>query len=107
MDSVQHNFYITGDSVALRGGMVDYEPIDNGAQWTLGDAHFTEDVAVSGPITVIEDGSDVFDGEFTVTGPGSRTTTVHLNGRFLIDGADMTITFDVGGRPATFTVPAY
>ena len=31
MDSVQHNFFVPGDSVALRGGTVDFEPIDERA----------------------------------------------------------------------------
>ena len=52
MDSVQHNFFIPGDGVALRGGTVDFEEIEGGAQWTLGDARFTEDVGVDGTWTV-------------------------------------------------------
>jgi pimeloyl-ACP methyl ester carboxylesterase len=104
MDSVQHNFGVPDDSVALRGGTVDWEPTEDGATWTLGAARFTEDVAVSGPLTGV--GPD-FSGDFTVEGPGDRTTTMRIAGPFLTDGADMTISFEIGGRTATFTVPAY
>ena len=38
MDSVQHNLFVPGDSVALGGGTVDFEEVEGGAQWTLGDA---------------------------------------------------------------------
>ena len=105
MDSVQHNFFIPGDSVALRGGTVDFEPLEGGAEWTLGDARFTKDVTVNGTWT--DPGTRTFDGEFTVTGPGATTTAMHVGGPFLADGKDITVTFDVGGAPATFTAPAY
>jgi hypothetical protein len=104
MDSIEHNFFVPGDSVALRGGTVDFEFVDPVPQWTLGQAHFTKDVTVDGTITFVD---GVLDGEFTLTGPGKRTTTAHINGRFLTTGADMTITFDIDGHPATFTVPGY
>jgi hypothetical protein len=106
MDTVQHNFFISGDSVPLRGGTLAFafDPIENADRWRLGDAHFTEDVAVSGTFSAI--GRD-FDGEFSVTGPGARTQTMRIAGPFLTDRADMTITSDIGGQPATFTVPAY
>ena len=51
MDSVQHNFFVPGDGVALRGGVVDFEPIEDGASWALDDAMFTEDVRVDGVVT--------------------------------------------------------
>lgn len=104
MDSVQHNFYVSGDSVALRGGVVDYEFVGDANTWTLEQAHFTEDVALSGTVDQLE---SVYDGEFTVTGPGHRTTTMRISGEFLRYGADMTITLDVRGQVATFAVPAY
>lgn len=104
MDSVQHNFFLPGDSVALRGGTVDFEEIEGGAQWTLGDARFTKDLTVNGTWTELERN---FDGEFTVNGPGPKTTAMRIGGPFLADGEDITIAFDVGGLPATFTVPAY
>jgi hypothetical protein len=104
MDSVQHNFFVPGDSVGLRGGTVHFEFVDPVPQWTLDQARFTNDVAVDGTITSID---RVFDGDLTVTGPGKRTTTAHINGRFLTTGADMTVTFDIDGHQATFTVPAY
>ncbi len=104
MDSVQHNFFVPGDSVALRGGGVDFEPLDEGPQWTLDQAHFTRDVAVSGAVTGFD---NVLDGDITVDGPGRRTTAMHLSGPFLQTGADLTVTFDVDGRPASFTVPSY
>jgi hypothetical protein len=93
-----------GDSVALRGGTADFEEIEDGFEWTLGQARFTDDVAVNGTFTQMR--SD-YEGEFTTTGPGGQTTTMRISWPFLTDGADMTITFDVAGRPATFTVPAY
>jgi pimeloyl-ACP methyl ester carboxylesterase len=105
MDSVQHNFFVPGDSVALRGGTVDFEPLEGGAQWTLGDARFTKDVTVNGTWT--DPGTRTFDGDFTVTGPGATTTAMHIGGRFLFEGESITVTFDVGGAPASFTVPAY
>jgi pimeloyl-ACP methyl ester carboxylesterase len=104
MDSIQHNFFVPGDSVALRGGTVDFEPIENGAQWTLGRAHFTRDVAVSGVVTGVDPN---FDGAITVDGPGPRTTTMNVDGPFRRTGADLTVTFQVDGQPATFTVPSY
>lgn len=104
MDSVQHNFYVAGDSVALRGGVVDYEYVGDANTWTLEQAHFTEDVALSGTARQLESG---YDGEFTVTGPGHRATTMRINGEFFRYGADMTITVDVGGQAVTFAVPAY
>jgi hypothetical protein len=105
MDSVQHNFFIPGDSVALRGGTVDFEPIDDtGAQWTLGAARFTNDVTVDGTWT--DPGTRLFDGEFSVSGAGG-TREMRISGPFLADGEDITVIFDVGGAPATFTVPAY
>ncbi len=105
MDSVQHNFVVPGDSVALRGGTVDFEPLDGGAEWTLGAARFTKDVSVSGTWT--DPGTRSFDGEFSVSGPGGTTTAMRISGPFLVDGEDITVTFDVGGAPATFIVPAY
>jgi len=105
MDSVQHNFSVPGDSVGLRGGTVHFEQVgDEAVRWTLGDARFTDDVIVNGQWTGT--GPD-FDGELTLTGPGGRVRTMRISGQFLTDGADITITADVGGRPATFTVPAY
>ena len=105
MDSVRHNFVVPNDSVALRGGIVDWEPLDNGAQWTLIDAHFTKDLAVSGTFTVTDDRP--WDGEFQLNGPDGRRTTMHLTGDWFVDGANMTITLDTHGKTATFTVPAY
>lgn len=105
MDSVQHNFFVPGDSVALRGGAVDYEFVNDTNTWRLVDAHFTEDVAVSG--VVVEDARPGMAGEFTVTGPDGHPRAARISGRFLSYGAVMTITLDVRGRPATFTVPAY
>jgi hypothetical protein len=102
MDSLQHNFFVPGDSVGLRGGIVDYEPTDDGPQWTLVDARFTEDVTVNGVLRAI---GDDFDGAFTMTGPDGTTTTGHFSGAFRVSGADMTITHDTGGATATFTVP--
>jgi predicted enzyme related to lactoylglutathione lyase len=105
MDSVQHNFLVPDShSVGLRGGTVDFEEIEGGAQWMLDLARFTRDVAVSGAATDVD---RLFDGEFTVNGPGGEARTMQIGGDFLTDGADITITFDVAGRPATFTVPAY
>jgi hypothetical protein len=104
MDSVQHNFFVQGDSAALRGGTVAFEQLADGPRWTLGEARFTKDVAISGATTQL--GRDLV-GEFSVTGPGARTQTMRIAGSFLTDGADMAITFDVAGEPATFTVPAY
>ena len=104
MDSVQHNFSVPGDSVALRGGTVAFEQLEEGVRWALGDARFTEDVTVSGTFATI--GFD-WGGEFAVTGPSGRTRTMRIDGQFLTDGADMTIAFDVAGQPATFAVPAY
>ena len=40
MDSVQHNFFVPGDSVGLRGGVVDYEFVDDTDTWTLEQARF-------------------------------------------------------------------
>jgi pimeloyl-ACP methyl ester carboxylesterase len=101
MDTVQHFFFVPADTgAALRGGTVHFEEIPGGFRRTLDGARFTEDLAVSGPFT--QTGPD-YDGEFTVTGPGRRTTTMRISGPFLTDGAEMTITFD----GATFTVPAY
>ena len=104
MDSVHHNFFVPGDSVALRGGTVDFEPVDGGAQWTLHDARFTRDVTVNGTITGVD---NILDGDITVTRDGHPAITGHLNGAFRITGADMTLTLDTGGRGATFTIPAY
>jgi pimeloyl-ACP methyl ester carboxylesterase len=108
MDAVQHNFFISGDSVALRGGTVAFafDPAASVASWTLADARFTEDVTVSGSLSGTALGQD-FDGTFSVVGPGARTQTMRITGPFLTDGADMRITLDVAGRPATFTVAAY
>jgi pimeloyl-ACP methyl ester carboxylesterase len=99
MDSLQHNFFVPGDSVGLRGGTVHFEQLENGVQWTLGDARFTRDVAVSGDVTQVD---GVTGGVLDVAG-----TTMRIEGQFLVDGEDMEVTFAVGGRPATFTVPAY
>ena len=103
MDSLQHNFFVPGDSVALRGGTVDFELIDDVAQWTLGAARFTTDVAVTGTVTW----TDVLDGELSIHGPGRRMTTAHITGPFITPGQDVTITLDVAGQPATFTIPGY
>ena len=89
MDSVQHNFFVPGDSVALRGGTVDFEQLEEGVSWTLGGARFTEDVTLDGTWFQIGEG---WDGEFTVTGPGGTATTMHVGGPFLTDGEHMTIT---------------
>ena len=105
MDSLRHNFVVPDDSVALRGGIVDWEPLEEGNQWTLEDAHFTEDVSVSGTITGI---GPQFDGEITVDGPRRNdTTTMQFSGLFLVDGEDITITTTIDGTPATFTVPGH
>jgi hypothetical protein len=100
MDSVQHNFFVPGDSVALRGGTVDFEQLEDGVSWTLGDARFTEDVTLNGTWFQIGEG---WEGEFEVTGPDGATSTMHVGGPFLTEGEQMTITTDSG----TFTVPAY
>ena len=73
MDTVQHNFFVRGDSVPLRGGTLafSFDPIEGVASWTLGDARFTDDVAVSGTFTPI--GPD-WAGEFTVIGPDATNT---------------------------------
>ena len=104
MDSVQHNFFVPGDSVGLRGGNVAFEQLEEGVRWNFDGARFTEDVAVSGTFTDV--GPD-WSGEFAVTGPGGRTRTVRISGQFLTESEDMTITLAVRGKPATFTVPAY
>jgi pimeloyl-ACP methyl ester carboxylesterase len=105
MDSVQHNFIVSEDSVALRGGKVHFDnPADGVVDWTLDAAHFTDDVAVSGTFSAI--GPD-YSGDLAVTGPSGRARTIRISGPFLTDGEDMTITFAVDGRPATFIVPAY
>jgi hypothetical protein len=92
----------------LRGGTVAFafDPAASVASWTPADARFSEDVAVSGSLSGTALGQD-FDGTFSVVGPGPRTQTMRITGPFLTDGADMTITLDVAGRPATFTVAAY
>ncbi len=103
MDSVQHNFFVPGDGVALRGGVVDFEPIEDGASWTLDDAMFTEDVRVDGVVT--ETGT--WEASLTVSGPGRTVAEMHFVGDFLVDGAEWTVTVDSGRRSATFTVPAF
>ena len=106
MDSLRHNFTVPDDSVALRGGIVDWERIDDeSAQWTLEDARFTKDLRVSGTITGV---GPLFDGDITVDGPRRHdTTTMHFNGEFFVAGADITITTTSRGKTATFTVPGY
>jgi pimeloyl-ACP methyl ester carboxylesterase len=106
MDSVQHNFFVPGDSVALRGGIVDFEPLENGAQWTLRKARFSRDVIVNG--VVADHGDGVFHGTFRVRGPGRhRVTRVHFNGPFLSYGDSITLRADFGRGVAAFKVPAY
>jgi hypothetical protein len=102
MDSTQHNFFIDGDSVALRGGLVDFERFDDHLEWRLVDARFTEDVTVNGTNSS-DFGSPDFGGEFEVSGPDGQTTVMRISGPFLTDGEQMTISS--GG--ATFAVPAY
>jgi pimeloyl-ACP methyl ester carboxylesterase len=105
MDGVQHNFFVGGDSVGLRGGTVQFEPLDNAGRWTLDGARFTNDVTVDGVVTGT---FPIIDADVTVHGPQAHAdTTMHLNGAFLVDGEDLTITTTVDGETATFTVPAY
>lgn len=104
MDSIQHNFFVPGDSVALRGGVVDFEGFEDHLEWRLGEARFTEDVTVNGTVTwFIGPPGGNYGGEFEVTGPAGQTTVMQIGGPFLTDGEQMTISFD----GATFTVPAY
>jgi hypothetical protein len=105
MDSLRHNFTVPDDSVALRGGTVDWEPLDDGAEWTLEDARFTKDLSVNGTITAT---GPVFDGEITLEGPRRHdSTTMNFNGEFFVPGAEITMTTTVRGKTATFTLPAY
>ena len=106
MDSLRHNFVVPNDSVGLRGGIVDWEPVDDvSAQWTLEDARFTKDLTVNGTIIGT---FPLFDGDITVDGPRRHdTTTMHFSGEFFVPGADITMTTTIRGKTATFTLPAY
>jgi pimeloyl-ACP methyl ester carboxylesterase len=98
-DSVFHNFFVPGDSVALRGGVVDFEPTDFGAQWTLRKARFTRDLVIRG---VVADGPGKWRAHLRASLDGDRTR-VRFSGHLLESGAVVT----VHARGRTFTVPAY
>lgn len=40
-------------------------------------------------------------------GRGDRSITAQVDGPFLVTGEDLTITLDLAGQSATFTVPGY
>jgi pimeloyl-ACP methyl ester carboxylesterase len=106
LDGIQHNFSIPDPvSVSLRGGTITREFVEEleAPRLTFDRARFTRDVAVSGAVTW----TDVLDGQLTVKGPHRRTISAHINGPFITPGQDVTITLDVRGEPATFTVPGY
>ena len=106
MDSLRHNFVVPNDSVGLRGGIVDWEPVDDeSAHWTLEDARFTKDLTVNGTIVGT---FPLFDGEIIVDGPRRHDTTkMHFSGELFVPGADITMTTTFRGKTATFTLPAY
>jgi pimeloyl-ACP methyl ester carboxylesterase len=104
LDSIEHNFIGDGHSVGLRGGTLDWTRLDDGSQWTLDHVRFTNDLAVSGLVVITRD--NTVNADVTVDGPNG-TTAMHISGPFRTIGADMTITIDVNGQPATFTIPAY
>ena len=104
LDSVTHNFFVPGDSVGLRGGVVDYEFLEEGEinEWTLRGARFTKNLAVDGPVLNQFDG--LLSGELVAHAPGGRDLP------FVFDGAleDLiTLTVDLGNGQATFTVPGF
>ena len=99
LDSVHHNFFVPGDSVALRGGVVDFEPTDEGAQWTLRGVRFTRDLLVRGVVSV---GPRTWRADVRAHRAGT-TTRVRFRGHLNEAGADMV----VHARGRTFTVPAH
>lgn len=113
MDGIQHNFSVpipsasqpsdTITSASLRGGTVISERQPEMVTLRFDDSQFTHDVSLSGTLVW----TDILDGEFTVEGPGDQTTDVHLNGPFITTGSDVTVTLNMAGEPATFTVPSY
>ena len=104
MDGIQHNFSVPVPvSASLRGGTVTFDREAEVTTLTFDHARFTTDVRVDGTVVW----PDVLDGDFVVRGPGGATRTVHLNGPFIETGEDVTVTIQVQGQPATFTVPGY
>lgn len=104
LDSLQHNFFVPGDSVGLRGGEVAYQFIEEGEinEWTLHGARFTKDLAVDGPVRNQAD--NFFAGELVAHAPGGRDLPFGFEGAF----EDLfTLTIDLGKGEATFTVPAF
>jgi pimeloyl-ACP methyl ester carboxylesterase len=109
MDGLKHNFIVPGDSAGLRGGVVDWDPIEEPdfflARWFFEDVRFTADLGVSGEITGL---SNTLEGELVAEGPGDRRTRVRFSiPGFESPGAEMTLVFGIGANARTFTVPAH
>jgi pimeloyl-ACP methyl ester carboxylesterase len=105
IDSLRHNFLSPDDSVGLRGGVVDWEVVDDVNEWSLEKVRFSPDVRVDGLIQDLQS-DGVFTSEIDVRGPGTRVAA-SLDGAFLTYGEDATLTVDFGKGAATFTIPAY
>jgi hypothetical protein len=100
LDSVQHNFYVPGDSVGLRGGVVDWDPTPTEARWVLERVRFTRDLRVEGVVSA--DDANRWTASLRAVRDGAATR-VRFAGPFLEDGGEVRVRV----RDRVFSVPSH
>jgi hypothetical protein len=97
---VQHNFYVPGDSVGLRGGVVDWDPTPTEARWVLERVRFTRDLRVEGVVSA--DDANRWTASLRAVRDGAATR-VRFAGPFLEDGGEVRVRV----RDRVFSVPSH
>jgi pimeloyl-ACP methyl ester carboxylesterase len=100
-DSLQHNFFVPGNSVGLRGGDVIWDPTPARGRWRLERVRFTRDLVVDGVASV--GGPDRWVARLQVSERGRRPQEVRFVGRFWEDGRGVAVHL----RDRIFTVPTH
>jgi hypothetical protein len=91
--------------VGLRGGSFAGKFGDSSLTLTLAGARFTQDVTVSGPVTLQYTGGMAV--KVNVRGPGGQSGSLVIRGVYLAPGATrLTITGQLGGRRVALAIPA-
>jgi pimeloyl-ACP methyl ester carboxylesterase len=104
-DALQRFTIGSGEGVGLRSGKFHTEFRDSGITVTFDDCAFAEDVFVNGTLLANYDSTLVAD--LTISGPGTKGGTLHVEGNFLAAGpvGKFRVTGVLGGRQVAVLIP--